>query len=78
FECYARVVQGEKPFAGMLPGAVDTLLVDDAARAVDPATMRLGLAVARGLLLDLVATDDRDGVDAAAAAFVELLRRAGV
>lgn len=78
FECYARGAQGEQPFAGMLPGAVDTWLADDAAQAVDPALMRLGLAVARGLLLDLVATDDRDGVDAAAAAFVELVRRAGV
>lgn len=78
FECYARGAQGEQPFAGMLPGAVDDWLADDAAQAVDPATMRLGLAVARGLLLDLVATDDRDGVDAAAAAFVELVRRAGV
>jgi AcrR family transcriptional regulator len=78
FECYARGAQGEEPFAGMLPGAVDDWLADDAAQVVDPATMRLGLAVARGLLLDLVATDDRDGVDAAAAAFVELVRRAGV
>jgi hypothetical protein len=40
--------------------------------------VRLGLAVTRGLLLDLVATDDEKGVDAAAQAFVELLRRAGV
>ena len=78
FECYARGVQGEQPFAKMLPGAVDSWLADDAARAVDPAMMRLGLAVARGLLLDLVATDDRDGVDAAAQAFVALLRRGGV
>jgi AcrR family transcriptional regulator len=78
FECYARGVQGEQPFAQMLPGAVDTWLTDDAAQAVDPPMMRLGLAVARGLLLDLVATDDRDGVDAAVAAFVDLVRRAGV
>jgi AcrR family transcriptional regulator len=78
FECYARGVQGEQPFAQMLPGAVNNWLTDDAAQAVDPAMMRLGLAVARGLLLDLVATDDRDGVDAAAAAFADLVRRAGV
>lgn len=70
FECYARGVQGEQPFAGMLPGAVDTWLVNGTGPVTDPATMRLGLAVARGLLLDLVATDDHDGVDAAAAAFV--------
>ena len=76
FECYARGVQGEQPFARMVPAAVDTWLAADA--TVDPAMMRLGLAVARGLLLDLVATDDVDGVDAAAAAFAELVRAAGV
>jgi len=78
FECYARGAQGEQPFARMLPAAVHSWLDADAAHEVDPGTMRLGLAVMRGLLLDLVATDDRDGVDAAAAAFVELVRRAGV
>ena len=78
FECYARGVQGEQPFARMVPAAVNSWLDDDRAQTVDPAMMRLGLAVARGLLLDLVATGDRDGVDAAAAAFVDLVRRAGV
>jgi AcrR family transcriptional regulator len=77
FECYARGVQGEQPFARMLPGAVDSWLAEDTAQTVDPAMMRLGLAVMRGLLLDLVATDDREGVDAAAAAFVDLARRVG-
>jgi AcrR family transcriptional regulator len=74
FECYARGVQGEQPFARMLPAAVDSWLADDAGRAVDPALMRLGLAVMRGLLLDLVATGDDDGVDAAAQAFIDLVR----
>jgi hypothetical protein len=36
---------------------------------------RLGLAVVRGLLLDLVATEDEAGVDAAAEAFANLLSR---
>jgi AcrR family transcriptional regulator len=74
FECYARGVQGEQPFARMLPGAVDAWL-GATSGATDPALARLGLAVGRGLLLDLVATDDDDGVDAAAKAFVDLLRR---
>lgn len=78
FECYARGVQGEQPFARMLPGAVEAWLTDVAADSVDPALMRLGLAVARGLLLDLVATQDDEGVDAAAKAFVDLVRRGGV
>jgi hypothetical protein len=37
--------------------------------------VRLGLAVSRGLLLDLAGTDDDEGVDAAAARFVAMLRR---
>ncbi|HSL57115.1 MAG TPA: TetR/AcrR family transcriptional regulator [Acidimicrobiales bacterium] len=77
FECYARAAQGEEPFARLLPGAVDGwLAAADASTggAADPAFVRLGLAVTRGLLLDLVATGDEAGVDAAAARFVALLR----
>jgi AcrR family transcriptional regulator len=78
FECYARGAQGEQPFARMLPGAVDAWLADPATTgsAVDPALMRLCLAVTRGLLLDLVATEDGDGVDAAADVYIDLVRRA--
>jgi AcrR family transcriptional regulator len=75
FECYARGVQGEQPYARMHPAAVEAWLED--AGTTDPALARLGLAVTRGLLLDLVATDNRGGVDAAAQAFVDLIRRAG-
>lgn len=75
FECYARGAQGEQPFASMLPGAVDAWLAE--AGATDPALVRLGLAVVRGLLLDLVGTDDHAGVDAAAQAFVDLVRPSG-
>ncbi len=78
FECYARAAQGEVPFAAMVPAAVDEWLaaVDEATDGrADPATARLFLAVTRGLLLDLVATEDRAGVDAAAARFEELLRQ---
>jgi len=79
FECYARGAQGEQPYARMVPGAVESWLAEVDARTADqadPAFVRLGLAVVRGLLLDLVATEDDEGVDAAAAAFVELLRAA--
>jgi AcrR family transcriptional regulator len=78
FECYARGAQGEQPFARMLPGAVESWLSEvdaKSGRSADPAFARLGLAVTRGLLLDLVATDDDAGVDAAAKAFIELLRQ---
>jgi AcrR family transcriptional regulator len=77
FECYARGAQGEKPYARMVPGAVDAWLADVEVMTggvIDPALARLGLAVIRGLLLDLVATDDDTGVDAAAQAFVDLVR----
>src|SRR3954470_22820714 len=76
FECYARAAQGEEPFRRLLPAAVDGWLaqVDDvSAGRADAATARLALAVTRGLLLDLVGTDDDAGVDAAAACFTDLL-----
>jgi len=78
FECYARAANGEAPFARMVPGAVDGWLesVDAVTdRPVHRAMVRLGLAVSRGLLLDLVATGDEAGVDAAAARFSMLLSR---
>jgi AcrR family transcriptional regulator len=78
FECYARAAQDETPFARMLPDAITGWLraVEAAADGpTDPAMVRLGLAVTRGLLLDLVATNDDAGVDAAAKAFASLLSR---
>ena len=80
FECYSRGAQGEEPFARMVPGAVDAWLAEadkKAGGAGYPALIRLGIAVTRGLLLDLVATDDDAGVTAAAQAFVDLIRRVG-
>jgi len=81
FECYARGAQGEKPFTAMIPAAIDGWLAAAAAAtrgAADPALTRLGLAVIRGLLLDLVATNDDAGVDAAAQRFVDLLQLSGL
>ena len=80
FECYARGAQGEAPFDRLLPSAIDGWL-DAVERvrpgALDPATVRLGLAVSRGLLLDLVATGDEAGVDAAADRWVQMVRAMG-
>jgi AcrR family transcriptional regulator len=83
FECYARASRGEEPYAALLPGLVDDWL--DRAVAVDPsapadpararAQARVGLALFRGLLLDLVGTEDRAGVDAAFAEFRALVER---
>ena len=73
FECYARASRGEEPYASLLPGLVDEWLdrvvaLDQAGDPTDPrsrARVRLSLALFRGLLLDLVGTEDREGVDAA-------------
>jgi AcrR family transcriptional regulator len=70
FESYARGANGEAPFDQLLPGAVDSWLTDDGG---DPALRRLGLAVVRGLLLDLVATGDEAATAAAVARFADLL-----
>jgi AcrR family transcriptional regulator len=80
FECYARALQGEEPFAQMLPGAVEEWV--DAITAAQEetgvprrtarTTSRLGLALMRGLLLDLLATGDRRATDEALEAFVAL------
>ena len=81
FECYARGAQGEEPFDRLVPGSRRRLAGRRGrgiGRTIDPALSRLGLAVIRGLLLDLVATDDDAGVDAAAQTFVDLVRRAGL
>ena len=40
---------------------------------VDDTMIRLGLAVTRGLLLDLVATGDAEQVDAAYARFIQMV-----
>jgi AcrR family transcriptional regulator len=73
FECYARGAQGEAPFAALLPGIVDDYLARFPP-GPDRDGARLALAVIRGLLLDLVATEDRDGTDRAMAVFVDLVR----
>ena len=73
FECYARATRGEPPFASLLPGLVDDWLdvtvrlglVWPGDERTERARARAGLAMVRGLLLDLVGTEDREGVDAA-------------
>jgi AcrR family transcriptional regulator len=86
FECYARGLQGEAPFDRLLPAAVTDWLsalelpapVFGMTPAQGRALVRLGLAVMRGLLLDLLATGDRRGTTAAFESFVSLLEaRAG-
>jgi AcrR family transcriptional regulator len=85
FECYARALHGEEPFVRMLPGAIEDWLGRTGARGPTPgvppelarAGARLGLAVFRGLLLDLVGTGDRAGVDAAFEVYAALVSQSG-
>jgi AcrR family transcriptional regulator len=78
FECYARAIQGEQPFARLVPEAVTTW-VDAFARVERErgtparqarARARLHVALVRGLLLDLLATGDRRGTADALDAFL--------
>ena len=80
FELYGQALQGRPHAAPLLEGIVDLWLEPAAALAVEHgiapedarATARLGLGVVRGLLLDLLATGDRAGTDAAMERFITL------
>jgi AcrR family transcriptional regulator len=82
FELYGQALQGRSHAAAMLDGIVDDWLEpltevavrDGVPPAKARADARLALAVTRGLLLDLLATGDRKGVNAAMARFGELRR----
>ena len=73
FEVYGQALHGRPPASRLLDGVVSSWVEPAAERAVAMgvpadeahALARLGLAVTRGLLLDLLATGDRAGVDAA-------------
>jgi AcrR family transcriptional regulator len=79
FEVYAQALQGSPHALPLLDGIVD-LWVEPLARiaiaqgrpeAEARAEARLGVAVTRGLLLDLLATGDRAAVDAAMERYIE-------
>jgi AcrR family transcriptional regulator len=88
FEIYGQALQRRPGTAGLLDDVVDSWLEPAAEYArrqgLDPdaarVEARLGVAVFRGLLLDLLATGDRAAVDAAAERYFaqyEALNRAG-
>jgi AcrR family transcriptional regulator len=81
FEVYAQALQGSAHALPLLDGIVD-LWVEPLARiavaqgmpeAQARAEARLGVAVTRGLLLDLLATGDREAVDAAMERYIDAL-----
>jgi hypothetical protein len=80
FELYAQALQGRPGTAAMLDDVVDAWLRPMAEYAREremdvqaaQADTRLGVAVVRGLLLDLLATRDRAAVDRAFERYVAL------
>lgn len=80
FELYGQALQGRSATSGFLDGIVDNWVGPAAALAeamgvpADEARAyaRLGVAVTRGLLLDLLATGNRAEVDAAMDHWIEL------
>jgi len=77
FALYGRALQGDEPAVPLLKDDLESWLEANVAVAATvgvPADVarvhaRLGLAVTRGLLLDLLATGDRAGADAALEVF---------
>jgi AcrR family transcriptional regulator len=81
FELYGQALHGRSHAADLLDGVVDSwvdpvaelLVAAGVPAAAARAHARLGVAATRGLLLDLLATGDAAGVDAAMEAFIDLM-----
>jgi AcrR family transcriptional regulator len=80
YELYGQAIQGRAHTAQMLDGIIDDWLEPatqiNMAYGLSPAEARaharLGIAVTRGLLLDLVATREVEAVNAAMEAFIDV------
>jgi AcrR family transcriptional regulator len=80
FELYSYALLGRPGTEGFLGGVIEPWLGPITAALVRAgadeqaarAEARLGMAVVRGLLLDLLATGDRDGADAAFERFLQI------
>ena len=74
FELYGAALAGQESFAPVLDGIVTSWLADESRFAgLSLPRARMALAFTRGALLDLLATGDRDGVDASVREFVDLV-----
>jgi AcrR family transcriptional regulator len=80
FEVYAQALQGSPHALPLLDGIVDAwveplaaLVAPDRPKDEARAEARLGVAVVRGLLLDLLATGDRAAVDAAMERYISAI-----
>ena len=83
FELYGQALQGRPGAVALLDGIVDAWLEPAAegfvayglSRVEALAQARLGVAISRGLQLDLLATGNREAVDAAMEAYIDLMER---
>ncbi len=74
FELYGAALAGQESVAPVLDGIVTSWLADDSMFAGLPlAQARMALMFSRGAILDLLATGDREGVDASVQAFIDLV-----
>src|SRR4051794_2252029 len=71
FEVYAQALRGSPHALPLLDGIVENWVEPAMRLGMSPAEARLGVAVTRGLLLDLLATGDREAVDAAMERYIE-------
>jgi len=85
FEIYAQALQGSPHALPLLDGIVDSWVEPLTRLAVEQgrpeaearAEARLGVAVTRGLLLDLLATGNREAVDAAMERYIAAISQTG-
>jgi AcrR family transcriptional regulator len=83
FDLYVQALHGKEHLKGFLDTALESWFLPtveaQTARGMPPdearALARLGVATTRGLLLDLLATGDRAGVDAAMRMFLDWYER---
>jgi AcrR family transcriptional regulator len=81
FEVYAQALQGSPHALPLLDGIVENwvepltriAVAQGRPEAEARAEARLGVAVTRGLLLDLLATGDREAVDAAMERYIDVV-----
>lgn len=73
FEMYGAALQGRPGTTGLLDDIVGSWVRPVTELGLSETDARLALAVCRGLLLDLLATEDREAVAAAARRFHALL-----
>ena len=82
FEVFGLVAQGAPGTEGLRatltePWLAAAAMAENMGLPSDPARLRLGVAVARGLLMDLEAGADAEEVDAAYRRFVDLAEAEG-